>query len=84
MDLDQLTSDIQTIPHIISSHDVRIWTMDGKQIVMTLHVVVPENSSKQTIIKVKSQVLATAQEHGITHVTTEIEYEGEACDLVPA
>lgn len=83
MDLDQLTSDIQTIPQIISSHDLRIWSMDGKQIVMTLHVVVPEHSSKQTIIKVKSQVMTTAQGHGITHVTTEIEYEGEACDLAP-
>ncbi len=83
MDLDKLTSDIQAISNIISSHDLRIWSMDGKQMVMTLHAVVPGDSSKQTIIEVKNQVMATAKEHGITHVTTEIEYEGEACDLVP-
>lgn len=82
MDLDQLTSDIQTIPNIISSHDLRIWSMDGKQIVMTLHVVVPGDSTKHIIIEVKSQVMATAREHGISHVTTEIEYEGEVCNLV--
>jgi len=84
MDIDKLVNDIQTIPNIISSHDLRIWTMDGQQIVMTLHVVVPANSSKQEIIQVKGLVSSTAQSHGINHVTTEIEYEGEACDLVPA
>ena len=83
MDLDKLVHDIQTIPNIISSHDLRIWTMDGEQIVMTLHVVVPSDSSKQEIIRVKSLVSSTARTHGINHVTTEIEYEGEACDLVP-
>lgn len=81
MDLDQLTNSIELIPNIISSHDLRIWSMDGKQMIMTLHVVVPANSSKQEIIKVKGQVMATAQSNGITHVTTEVEYEGEACDL---
>ena len=83
MDVDKLTDDLQIIPNIVSSHDLRIWSMDGEQIVMTLHVVVPEESTRQEIIKVKDLVLSTARQHGISHVTTEIEYEGEACDLVP-
>jgi cobalt-zinc-cadmium efflux system protein len=56
--------------------------MDGEQTVMTLHVVVPEDFSKSGIIKVKNQVQLIAQNHGISHVTVEIEYEGETCDLV--
>lgn len=84
MDLEKISHDIRNIQNIISSHDLRIWSMDGKQIVMTIHVVVPDDISKQEIIQVKSQVVTTARQHDISHVTTEIEYEGEACDLVPA
>lgn len=83
MDINRLLNDIRTIPNIISSHDLRIWTMDGEQSVMTLHVVVPANSSSQEIIRIKGLVSATARSHGINHVTTEIEYEGEVCDLIP-
>lgn len=83
MDMEKLVLDIRSIPNIISSHDLRIWSMDGEEIVMTLHVVIPSESSRQEIIRVKNQVSSTARQHGISHVTTEIEYEGEACDLVP-
>jgi cobalt-zinc-cadmium efflux system protein len=83
MDINRLVNDIRTIPNIISSHDLRIWTMDGEQSVMTLHVVVPPNSTRQEIIRIKGLVSSTARSHGITHVTTEIEYEGEVCDLEP-
>jgi cobalt-zinc-cadmium efflux system protein len=82
VDVERLSADIQIIPNIISSHDLRLWSMDGKQLVMTLHVVVPENSSKQSIIEVKTEVVALARHYGVSHVTTEIEYEGESCDLV--
>ncbi|GJM27755.1 MAG: cobalt transporter [Cyclobacteriaceae bacterium] len=83
LDIEQLTIDLRAIPSVISSHDLRVWSMDGMQTVMTLHVVVPETISKQQVIKVKSQVQSTAENHGITHVTTEIEYDGENCNLVP-
>ena len=83
MDMERLEKDILAIPNIVSSHDLRIWSMDGEQMVMTLHVVVPAQSSKSEIIQVKNLVAATAHRHGIIHVTTEIEYEGETCDLVP-
>jgi cobalt-zinc-cadmium efflux system protein len=83
MDVEKLLMDLQSIPNIVSSHDLRIWSMDGQQIVMTLHIVVPAQSSKPEIIQVKNLVVSTARQHGISHVTTEIEYEGEACDLVP-
>lgn len=81
LDLTELIQNLQTIPNFISSHDLRIWSMDEKQAVMTLHVVVPEESSKQDIIEVKTQVARVAQIHGISHVTTEIEYKGESCQL---
>jgi cobalt-zinc-cadmium efflux system protein len=83
MNPEKLTEDLHNIPNIISSHDIRIWSMDGEQTVMTLHVVVPENICKPEIIKVKNLVQLTAQDHGINHVTIEIEYESETCDLEP-
>ena len=84
MDVELLENAIQALPNIISSHDLRLWSMDGRQVVMTLHVVVAENSTKQTIIEVKKNVFDTAKDYGIMHVTTEVEYEGESCDLVTA
>jgi cobalt-zinc-cadmium efflux system protein len=82
IDMDTLLTDLRSIPNIISSHDLRIWSMDGAQTVMTLHIVVPAQSTKPEIIQVKNMVAAIAGQHGISHVTTEIEYEGETCDMV--
>ena len=83
MDMDLIEKAIQALPNIISSHDLRLWSMDGRQVVMTLHVVVDKDCTKETIIEVKKNVFNSAKAYGITHVTTEVEYEGESCDLVP-
>ena len=83
LDTDKLKEDLHNIPNILSSHDLRIWSLDEEQVIMTVHVVVPDNSDKQEIILVKAQVSEVASMHGIEHVTMEIEYDGESCKLSP-
>lgn len=80
----KIQTELLNIPNILSCHDVRIWSMDGQQIVMTLHAVVPDQVSKQDIIEVKTRVQSIAKNHGINHVTTEVEYQSESCSLIPA
>ena len=84
INLSQLSKEIASIPNILSSHDLRIWSLDEEQIVLTLHVVVPPETPRQDIITVKHQVQSTALKHGISLVTTEIEYDGEDCRSVTA
>ena len=81
LDTEKLVEDLQQIPNILSSHDLRIWSLDEAQVIMTVHLVVPDHSSKQDIIEIKSQVSAIAKKHSIAHVTTEIEYEDEICKM---
>ena len=84
IDVRKIQTELLGIPNIVSCHDIRIWSMDGQQIVMTLHVVVPDQVSKQNIIEVKTRVQSIAKNHGINHVTTEVEYQSESCNLIPA
>jgi len=83
INITELTADLQATENILSIHDLRIWSMDGKNMVMTLHVVVPDDITSNEHILVKQKVQSISHLHGINHVTTEIEYQSEHCDLIP-
>jgi cobalt-zinc-cadmium efflux system protein len=65
-----------------SIHDLHIWTLDGAYNVLSLHIVVTKNLSVEDTMFFKKQVRQTLHEYGIQHVTIEIEYPEENCELV--
>lgn len=65
-----------------SIHDLHIWTLDGAYNVLSLHIVVTKNLSVEDTMFLKKQVRQTLHEYGIQHVTIEIEYPEENCELV--
>lgn len=64
-----------------SVHDLHIWTMDGVFYVMTLHMVVKDNIEKDEIVRIKSEIRNISQINNIQHVTIEVEFENENCEL---
>ncbi len=60
---------------ISSVHDVHLWTLDGESHILTLHVVIGDNSSKGEMLVVKETLRRIAAEFGIEHVTVEIEFD---------
>ena len=65
------------IDGVIDAHHIHVWSMDGYSNYATMHVVTDRDAHK-----IKAAVREELREHGIDHVTLEIESEGEECGEV--
>lgn len=71
----ELKEHLLKIENIIDVHHVHVWSMDGFKNYATVHVVV-ENLN----VDIKNKIREELKEHGIDHVTIEIESKNEKCD----
>lgn len=62
------------IDGVLDVHHVHVWSTDGQAVYATMHIVT--NADTHTI---KEQIKAELKEHGIAHVTLELEGENEHC-----
>lgn len=69
-------------PHVLDLHDMRVWSMDGSEMVMSVHLVVEENLSSAQHQALKKEVKHTCLHLNIGHVTLEIETHAEGCQLL--
>jgi cobalt-zinc-cadmium efflux system protein len=77
---------LQKIPEIEETHDLHIWTMDGKYNILTTHVVLTQTLSAEASEELKNKIKAQLQTLNIQHVTIEFEIKGIACannDVTP-
>ena len=72
--IDELKEHILAIDGVLDAHHIHVWSMDGHNHYATMHVVVRGNSCE-----IKEKVREELKEHGIGHVTLELEAEGECC-----
>ena len=74
VDILEIRKHIQEIPGIIDVHHIHIWSMDGHNHYATMHVkTTAEHHS------IKEQIREELREHGIGHVTLELEDAHEHC-----
>ena len=74
IDIKEIKDHIVTIDGVIDVHHIHIWSMDGQHNCATMHIVT--NSASY---RVKENIRKELKEHGISHVTLELEEEGEPC-----
>ena len=74
VDITELKEHILKLENVINVHHVHVWSMDGYNNYATMHVVVDGN-----INKIKENIKEELKEHGISHVTIEIEMQDEKC-----
>jgi len=81
IDLEEFKEKLEHIDGLRSLHDLHIWTMDGAFYVMTLHIVLKDEIENQEIIRIKNQIREISNLNNIQHITIEIEFENENCEL---
>jgi cobalt-zinc-cadmium efflux system protein len=81
LDIHKIEGRLQAIPEVRSMHHTHLWSLDGERHVLTTHVVVGEETSKEKILDVKKAFRAIAEDLGLEHTTLEVEYENEDCFL---
>lgn len=74
IDIYEIKEHIEHIDDVIEVHHIHIWTMDGHNNYATMHVVTNGDAHK-----IKHKIREELEEHGICHVTLELEAEDECC-----
>jgi cobalt-zinc-cadmium efflux system protein len=67
-------------PLIQDVHDTHIWSLDGEEHILSSHIVIKGNSTKEDIKKIKTEIKKNLINQGIKHSTLEIEFEDEICE----
>ena len=73
--MDELRHHLTSIDGVLDVHHMHIWSMDGSRNYATMHIVTNGDH-----LAVKKAVKEELHEHGIGHVTLELENEHEHCD----
>lgn len=74
--IDELKKHVLQIPGILDVHHIHVWSMDGYHHYATMHIVTDKKDYKN----IKNSIREELEEHGIIHVTIEIEAIDEKCD----
>ena len=72
--VDEIKEHVGEIEGVLDVHHVHLWSMDGHNNYATMHVVVNGDAHE-----IKEQIRNELREHGIGHVTIEVEAENEHC-----
>lgn len=75
IDVKTLKEEILKLPGVSAIHDLHIWSLDGQEHVMTLHVI----SEQKENCTIKKEIIETVKKFHIVHSTIEFEYPNEEC-----
>jgi cobalt-zinc-cadmium efflux system protein len=74
VDISELTEHVCEVEGVLGVHHIHVWSMDGQKNYATMHIVAKGNTHE-----IKEKVREELKEHGIDHVTLELEEENEHC-----
>ncbi len=77
---EEFVQEIRMIDDIESIHDLHLWSLDGENHILTLHVVLKNNSSLEKLTEYKQKIRSIGENYGIGHITIEFEGTEEAGD----
>lgn len=79
IDLVAATRSISGIPGIIEVHDLHLWSLDGEQHVLTVHIVLAPQTALTRAEEIKCEIRRILCELGRIHATIEIETPDADC-----
>ena len=74
IDMNAIIAHVTTLEGVMDVHHIHIWSMDGHHHYATMHVVTDADAHE-----IKEKIREELEEHGIGHVTLELEAQGEHC-----
>ncbi len=78
-DLETFQRDAAELPKVRSTHHTHGWSLDGESHVLSTHLVMAPNTTREEMVEAKRRVRAMLDEHEFEHVTIDVELEGEDC-----
>jgi len=81
IDLDQIDEQLRAIPEIRSTHHTHVWSLDGEHHVLTTHIVIGEETSKDDVVCIRSEIQDVLRGLAFAHTTVEIEFGDDDCGM---
>ena len=78
-DVELFEREVLRHPKVVSMHDTHSWSVDGEIHVLTTHLVMQTDATRDEMIDAKSHVRRLLDEDTFEHVTVDVELEGEMC-----
>ncbi len=75
--VDEISKELLSVSGVTGVHHIHLWSISGEGAYATMHIVSDGENPH-----LKEDVRILLKEHGIIHVTIEIEAEGEVCDEI--
>ncbi len=67
-------------PSVMDVHDMRVWTLDGEENIITFHITVEEKLSLSDIVALKRDIKAQLNTRGLNSVTIDVENMNNCSD----
>ncbi|MFT4833973.1 MAG: cobalt-zinc-cadmium efflux system protein [Flavobacteriaceae bacterium] len=80
IDTKDLEVDLKKLKGVIDTHDCHLWSLDGQWNIFTIHFVVDDSKTMESLAQIKKEAKALCEDRGIDHVTIEFETKEESCD----
>ncbi len=79
VDLERLQTDLLKLPKTKEVHDIHFWSLDGERHILSFHLVIDKETSREEMMGLKTKIAETIKSEGIWHHTVEMEFEDEVC-----
>lgn len=73
----EIDKELEEKTEAVFVHHTHLWTLEGERMIASTHVVVPDNTEADEVIRIKNAAKEVMLKKGIEHATVEIEYQRE-------
>lgn len=84
-DINEYKEKLQSIEGVESTHHVHIWSLDGENVLATVHLKPIDTQSIQEYARIKRLAEEISRAQGIDHLTVQLDFDncclGDNCDL---
>ena len=80
IDIEEIHQTLRQLPGVKDFHDCHVWSLDGRENVLSIHLITSEPHSMKELESIKTEAKRKLTEVGISHATIEFETEDENCD----
>ena len=77
--LQQINSQVGALDFVKSMHHVHLWSLDGEQHVLTMHIEIATPATMAEQIEYKQRIARMLAPYQLSHTTVEFELSGEVC-----
>ncbi len=78
-DVGKFEREVCGLEAVAGNHHTHTWSLDGERHVLTTHIVMRRDATREQIVAAKEGVRAILDRDEFTHVTVDVELEGEPC-----